>query len=496
MKTPRIDRILLGVAACLLSVPLAAFAYMGTLSRAVTDDFCMPIVMDRWGIFGSIGWWYSNWSGRWAHFLAVNFAEAAGRWTIRATTGILVVALAAAAGWAAGEAARVAKIFHPGSAGFVVGGLGVLTAVAGAQDRFLSLYWRPAAIAYFLPIALLAVCLGLVARAIGAEESEPAGWRRWKVPLLGALLAAVAGGFYEIQTLLQMGIFGAAAGLTVVPWSVLAQPRIRRLVWPMLGASIAALLILNAAPGNRVRSANYYNAGNIFPSMISTPHVAADPSDFLKSRPLLPAIGRSLRAGGDFLVDGIRAAPLLALAVFLVALVLGLASSTGRSRRIAWDLVLLAGTVVTTWLLIAACHLPSLYLEGQTRARLMIVPRFALAAGIGTAGYLVGRLCRPIEMRAAFATTGAAIILLASGAGWLSATQSALEPASVARAYARGADARNRFLAAAPDGTDVVVPLLPARLRMWVGEDLSSKPGDFMNGCAAEFYGLRSVTAR
>jgi uncharacterized protein DUF6056 len=447
------------VGSTLLALPLASHASIGWFSRFVVDDYCMATASHRYGLLGSVSWWYRNWSGRWAHFLAVNLTEAVGRWTVRIIPGLLIALWVAAMAWAFVQAGRRLGVKRP-AAGAILGAEALAVAtLAGAREVFLSIYWRPGVIAYLVPWILLSFAAGLVIRA-GADDG------RRRATIAPALLAFVAGGFYETQTAMQIAILGILALCSIRMFS----RRTRLALLAMLGASVAALAVLALAPGNDVRIGQL--SGFVGP--IETIRVAG-------------------RATGQFVAESFRVAP-FALAVASIAGV-GLGFVCVPRRRWA----ILAVPAATAGVIFAAM-LPSAYTGFVYPVqRVLIIPQVVLVGGLALAGFLVGGMLAASPIRVDGRRAAAAGLAVLALAFVPPSMQAILANGDVAKGYAASVETRDGTLKQlkASGVRDATVDILPTPQRAWVGGlDATWERTNQVNVCIADYYGFDSLTAR
>lgn len=428
---------------------------MGWFTRYVADDFCMTNAYHTHGLFGSVWFWYRNWSGRWAHFLAVNLAEAAGRWTVRIIPALLIAVLVAALAWVFVQVGRRLGAAHPVPGAIMAAEALAVALLAGVRQQFLSVYWRPGVIAYLVPWILLALASGVVVRS-----GAPGDRRRL---IAAASLAFVAGSFTETQTTVQIAALGLAS-----LWSIrAARPATRNTLIAMCAASVAALLVLATAPGNG-------------PRLTKLPG------------PLGPVetLAASGRMTGAFLAESFGIVPWRLVLAALTGAALG---AMVAPRRLRGPLMLTpAGTLAVVY----AAMVPSAYTGVVApTARLFIIPEAALVAGLFLTGVLAGNLAAGgrAGVIASVAVAAVALAVVPSLVGPI------VEERRVASEYARAADARDDLLKGLRAGgvRQARIDILPAYQRRWVGGlDPMPQPQQEINSCFAAYYGFETLVAR
>ena len=57
---------------------LAIYAYLGTFTRYMADDYCTAGTIKNHGFWGAQTYWWQNWSGRYSFTFVVSFVELMG----------------------------------------------------------------------------------------------------------------------------------------------------------------------------------------------------------------------------------------------------------------------------------------------------------------------------------------------------------------------------------------------------------------------------------
>lgn len=193
----------------LLFATLLLYAVLGLTATFAADDYCQAAIARQYGLFGSVGYTYATWSGRFSQtFLS------GGLYLVFDRAAPLVGAVLCISTLAAVTALRW------GRAGLV---LSVTFVAALGENIWQGLYWLPGGMTYLVPLVLMAV----------VRKNRTTEF---------ALAFAISG-------------FNESAGLVVILAGVLYR---RPLI--LLGALVGTLLVL-AAPGNAVRAAFFERQG-------------------------------------------------------------------------------------------------------------------------------------------------------------------------------------------------------------------------------------------
>jgi hypothetical protein len=459
------------LAALLLGAPLLAHAYVGLFTRYMADDYCTAAMLRQAGLLGMQRALYVGWSGRFSFTLAAGLVETLGAGVVPYLPAVMLAAWLAALVWAASQ--------------FGLGGTGALLLAelilfvtlddntGGVHE---ALYWQTGSLTYALPLVLLTLIAGGLAR-LYARGAGRAGRR--SLALYGAA-AFCAGGFSE--TYVSMQTAALCAALAVCAWrrrrgDEAARAVARALCAALLG-SLLALAAVSAAPGNAARRASL---GGSLKAAPSAPHAA-----------LLSSFGAA--AAFVFEEHNYRGTAHLRLVALLLPLLaaFGASSGTGGGGRT----FLLWAIPAAAFAAVAACYAPAFYvMSREPPPRALLVPQFVLASALAAWGYALGGALRrayepPARVRVLAAALAAALLLAAAAR----AASLTLGQAGKARALAAVWDRQDAEMRAA-------VARGERRLTVHVlynlgGTDLmTADPKWYVNLCVADYYGAESVRA-
>jgi hypothetical protein len=263
------------------------------------------------------------------------------------------------------------------------------------------------------------------------------------------------------------------------------------LIAGIIGSVLAAVALLSA-PGNAARVAA---------SAVQTK--VPPPRDWLVF------LSTSWRFGFDCVLEALRhSRPTSAAVVFLPAFVAFCfhRHNAAEEAGLAKWLVLLPMIAI---LLVICCFVPSAYVAAYVRSaytpqdRLVVVPEFAFFCCAGIWGYLAGlalrRVCQPNQ-------TGVQSICVALAAGLLivpiNMTRRTLALTPILRQYAVAQEEMHRrILESNPNDHAKIVVRAPPSTGFVEGRPvflglpiLTADPTDWVNQCAADYYGLDSIS--
>ncbi len=371
MSNARLSSIFEPVISFVLALPVLFFAYVGTFSRYMADDFCIVNESAHMSILSETLLWYNTWGGRLSQPVALLSALRLGQ-TFPAISPVLLIAgWLIALAWALFELARWLKLERPLAQGLVFALLLLYATLAGTPQLGQSLYWLSAAYAYTAPLPLIAVLLALTFRAARTDQT-----RAW-IAILAALIAFVVGSFAEpVVTLELMALLLLFAAFRAFARQARAAQVL--LAAQIVGALIALVLML-ASPGNAIREVKFEASPSVIHTLIMS------------------------------LVDGLGYlflfAPRLAPGALIGAVGLAALAAFVRPSRLSGFAIPRLLLILLLWLvahaaLSAAFMAPGVHAtNAPPPARSLIVIQFSAAILYAGVGYLLGLILRQLLSR-------------------------------------------------------------------------------------------------
>ena len=465
------------VPSMVLLISLVWFAYLGTLSRYMADDYCYAAGLRALGFAGNQVDFYLHWSGRSGAFFFANLTSLPGSWVARIVPTLLVLCLLVSLTYLySGLVRRVA----PSVGVWPSLGLAATTGymlLEGVPNLFQSLYWLDGSLFHTLPLIGLSLSAGATARVSDVRRSPPT---RWLETIGLGMIAFLVGAFNEILTV------GMVFGLTLL----LAGDRLlgetaghgsRR--WPsiaMLVGSALALAAMVLAPGNQFRRAEY-----------------PPPPD------LLFVATTSIRDAGHFAKDVFRSDGLALVGVLLVSACIGLLVSRSVEQSLLSArklLVVLFGVVLLVGVYLAVLMSPVEYATlSYPSHRALTTMQFLLSVGTVIVGTLLGvmlarwssRGWKPWGSSGLLVGTAIALAVGMTAASLLGSRELSVDM----REFAGSWDRRDALIRASV--ADGVKSMSVASLSsMGTLEELKYDPNDWFNVCVARYCGLDSVYAK
>jgi hypothetical protein len=367
MKTrASLFRLFLSIVIIVLLLPVLAHFVLGSYNRALADDFCFTA--DAWlrGLWGTLDWYYNNWTGTYSSTFFQSSIGVMQVW--RYMPLILVGLFSAACWWAAWQFAVTFRLAYRRYTAAALGFLLAFGAISGTANVFQSFYWTSGGVTYTSPMIVLIFHAGLLLAFL--RQDAPARW--WQYVVM-AVLPLFSGGFAPLYAVFQVAAFGVTLALA---WRCAPQERRTRALrllavgWVF---ALIALLILLAAPGNVTRQAAF--------------------DDLL---PLPQAILQTLTGTLSYIPTAlVYLSPWSLIVPFFLAGLIAFSSHPltaseryqANRRSLRW--LGLAGLV--GYILMAAAFFTALYSIGQLPpARAYIIPQAALVLLAMAWGYIMG----------------------------------------------------------------------------------------------------------
>lgn len=460
-----------GSAAMILTIGM--FAYLGTFTRYLADDYCDTVLTTGGSVLSSLFDRYMTVSDRFSNLLFAGLTEIILPHQIQIVPVVMIVLWTLALMWLVREVRWMTGFRGSWLSDIFLGTMLAFFPVFEAPNRFQTIYWRSAMATHFAPLVYLiafSALLLLFIRRVGTRR--PPIW-------LGALCLLIAffgGGFSEPpDAMLIVACLIALATTWFWGQGRHRTPTLFLLSWVLSGA-ILALLVMGLSPANSFR--------------LRTP-----PPDL----PVL--IYRTILSTVQFILDSLRTLPLpnifsLGMPFLLFYGLYAVRSSSPSPNRRLLGILLLAVPFVM-YVMIAASFAPSIYGQSYPVERARFAGRLMMTTAFIIEGVIAGVLFaqwsripgRSITVQLAF------VFLVLSAfypvrAGWTVLQKDIPDYGQWTSSW----DARQDriFEQKAQGKQDLVVPQLPGIEYI---KELDSNPNFWVNRCAATFYGVNSISA-
>jgi hypothetical protein len=468
-----VARAALLAAIAFVALPIAAYAYTGYFTRYWADDYCIAAHLDRVGFVGSMEYWFNNWTGRFGSQFSSVFITYLGPGAVRFYAPLLIAVWSGALIWACYEAGRLILRRRLLAASAFVAGVILFSYLALIPNRNDGLYWVSGGTNYTVPLVIFTFNAGLLARTLAAREPN-----LMLACVVALALGFLAGGFAEAFIVWQLALLVVGALLTRQLATGLVQERLSSLLGSALLGAMIATTIVYLAPGNDARMRAMGNQISLVDAGVRSTEAAVRLIPEILFR---PEILLAVAAGA-------------VIAAVMVARGLHPSLDASRAAR------RLALAAAVAFVLVVATFGPTYYYLGDGPSGRGVVPAvFTLILFALYTGYLLGRvlgarigaaLMRP-ERAPPVTTAGALLVFLALAVITLRPAAAEAGRFGELSAYAAGWDERHRHIEEVAGDAALSVAYLPHRS----GLELRPNADAWMNGCAAFYYGVPSITA-
>jgi hypothetical protein len=447
------------------TIALTMYAYLGSFSRFISDDYCSYYLADRLGILRFVWYWYITFGGR--------FAAIATDWliTLVGPDGVHLVPPLLLLTWLGISALAVSQLilnkFSTRDIPIISLSLAALALSVGlliSPSVPQSLYWWNGMRTYSVPLVLLNF---YIAQYYWSMRNLRSGYRLLIGCITSFFTLFLVGGFNETLTpVLFCALVLIIMTVLVTKIMRVSDPDFLLLACGFLGVSVA-LLILVTAPGGANRQTYFHHASGIME--------------------MLSIAGKGYVDFWDHIIHSPQILSGLVGAV-LAAAWLGMQSNYHpeivKSKRISALVAFLSATALSF-----VAFIPSAYaLADVAPGRAQIVGAFALTFGILLSAFEIGELLSGPK-----ATFNKLVFLLTAALIWFSAGTNTLSLYSSRGSYidyARTWDRINSQIIRAKENGDTSITI--PRMNNWAGlEEPNDNPKYWVTLCFTKYYGIQ-----
>lgn len=458
-----------------VALPLIVYAYLGTFSRYRADDYCETSrLLSSNNFLQASVIRYLEWTGRYSTLLFVQVSEWFGKSGMVYMVAFVLLIWLIGLTWMMSEIGEASGLRWSGWLSFVLAALVIFFSLYRMPNLYQILFWRSGLVSYLAPLVLLAYLAAFILYQLRLPFSRSR--LMWSSFLVFSGVF-ITGGASETIDALQISILLLSL-LAIYLWKRNIRKEALLLLGTGLVGAILSMLIMSLSPGNLVRM----RASTIpMPDWFS-----------LGIETLTYAI--------QFILDTFKVSPLPAILSFFIPFLLFydlrnrfLQASPQLATKLRWLVFLIPLGVLMA---IAVSFAPSAYAQSYPSARVRFPALFLLTLMLiaegGLSGYLLSQVKSP-SSSIRFRGLVFGILMLT----FLYPVRAAVKHYSQVpeyRARAAAWDARDEYIrqAVAEGATDLVVVQLDT-----IGgvQEYKDRETFWVNRCAAEFYGLRSLRA-
>lgn len=452
---------------------MAVYAYLGSFSRYIADDYCEAVrvttvspvqaVIDRYsdGSFRS--------ANRYSNILFVGFSEMLGQNSIPITMVLMVILWTMGLSWLVHETRKFAGMEWARLMDVFLGGMLAFMSFLLAPNLFQTVYWRSSMMTHFAPLVFGSLFFAFLIR----QARRP----------LDAPISIFTYGFIFAASFLLAG-FSEPPAATLVTFFALF---------------LFAIWKWNGSPArNRMLAVTGAAFAGVFTGLLTlmfSPAVTNVTRE--KSPDVLLILFNSFKYAFEFIRDSFLSLPLPLLFSFLIPFLLiwSLKRSGNitfsESRRLPlWMLIL----PLLIWLLIAAGFSPSVFGQGFPVERMRFLARTLLIVMLMLEGIWLGLVLPEFKFNRTIGTWVPLLLFAMISIVYPLRTALGLLNNSILEYRERAElwDLRDAYIHRhiAQGETELFVPGFDG---VYGVKELDSNPAHWINACAANFYHVSSI---
>ncbi len=459
---------------------LALYAYLGTFTRYMADDYFTASVLNKEGFWSAQVYWWQTWSGRYSFTFVISFIELFGLGIVPILPTLIIMLWLFSITWLCLPFLKDLKSPNFASASIFVASVALWLTYRSFDDYPQIVFWQTGILTYPISPILFSIGVGIaVRRTLTATRMNGLEFCFW------FLFAFLAGGFSETGVIMQIALLAFLLIFLSIGKKE-HKSRFSSILWSTLCGSILSLLVISLSPGNLVRSGSYQNIPAVSASILGSLMEA------------LVFIPRSLNKHTTLFVFGFLAG------VFLVFFCLPGAIQINKFLLVKH----LAASLLFTSIGIWAGIMPVYLLRGGLPPeRVLLFSKFLTAClvvywGVLTALFLRSKLPKATHAFQAWASLSLLVFLIAWGV--IPSVVSQLQLIPSLEEYAVLWDKRHAslILASQNDAQIVVTKdfmkveaLRKLRTKLWLTGDFETSSDYWINIGAARYYDVDQIVA-
>jgi len=459
-------------------IVLSIYAYGGYFSRPLADDYCESVwLFTTSNLFEATWGAYNSWLNSYSILFFVQLTDLGGIWGFKLMSGVTIVFWVAMSVWLFSEIMQTIELRVDQTISFWLFALAVFVSLYQTPALYQILYWRTAMLPYTLPLAFFAGIAAFILWYTRQPYDQTRSVRmRW---LVSALIIFVTG-LGETTSALLVGLLFLATIMTWLTRSKHGRRDVLIILALALFFAVVCLLAIAFAPGTSARLDRISNPALYNPFELGLAVIIYT---------------------AQFLLDTLKVAPLTILVGSLISFgvsYIRLSNQDSYLTRLSssqlWLVILIA--LLLMFVAIGFSFAPSAFVRSYPVARARFASHFVMNVTLilesGLLGILASRIRVPLN---ATLFRGSMLIMLVVLSLYpLYVSNKLRAPLVEYQTFAAAWDERDAYIRdeAARGVTDVVIQKFGPM--GGVGE-IKDDPTNWINKCAAQYYGLESIAA-
>ena len=466
-------------------VSLIIFAYIGTFTRYISDDYYAAASLQEYGYWGAQAYWWKIWTGRYSFIALILFVDILGLRVYPILAGLSLLFWILSLSWAAyqllSQVSFPRKMLVSVSLGSMITWMSLRSLVQYPEVVF----WKTGICNYAISPILFSFFFGLLRYRLRKASSI----RTWEM-IAAMLLSFISGGLSETGVAVQIILLGGGFYFLVFKEKQSQKNALLLLSSALLG-SILSLVVMSLSPGNLARAGDLDNVFQI-PDLVSRFY-----SSFSQALSFIPKwfIERTTLAG---------LAMLFGMILYLVY------STAHRTITVRQTLQTFFEFSIFAFLGVWAALAPSYLARGYAPPeRAILIPYFLITCLVILWGWLTASLLNMFFRKAhtiVLQVILIGLVYIALVFGPIATISANLDLIPVLRTYSNLWDERHQFIkdAVKQGETSVVVTNLQKhkdlsdldKSSLWIVGELEEDPDYWINQGAAWYYGLEELSTK
>ncbi|HKZ44669.1 MAG TPA: DUF6056 family protein [Anaerolineales bacterium] len=231
-------------------MPLVFYAYLGIFSRHQADDYCYAWNATSRSLIDSQTTWYRTDSSRYAATFIITLTELVGQRSISVLPSLTIFLWLLGTWFLFNKIQRLLNLDLPPIAVFLLGEIWIFFTLLLAPNRYQVLYWRAGLIIYLVPIVVLTWLVFLLLSMLSGSNEK-------RIPVFAGLLLLILfffnGGFSETIAAVLVGMLSLSLLFVLLFVKGNNRKRFLTLVGFALLGALLSLAVLFFSPATRMR---------------------------------------------------------------------------------------------------------------------------------------------------------------------------------------------------------------------------------------------------
>ncbi|PKO13990.1 MAG: hypothetical protein CVU39_16555 [Chloroflexi bacterium HGW-Chloroflexi-10] len=477
----------LSSAALLITISAIAFAFfaiiqVGFYARYLADDYCTAGIYRTVGFWGAQEFWYTQWTGRFAFTFMITLIETSGLEIVPYLPAILLTLWIITTWMAANQYFKRQMIQSQRGVILLLTLLFLFLVLFSLPNIAQDLYWQTGSFTYLLPIIFWMILTALLWRFSSFYKTlkNP---KKFVVSFLVVFVAWFSSGFSEVSGVMQAAALGLVFFWRILTLKQKTSQNNYQLVTLAFIATLVGLAFMVLAPGNVIRQSAFFPNPGLWELISSTTLYSA-----------------------KFTAKWFGAQSILIWPICMISLTAGLLHQNSESKS---NKISTASHPVPFWLyssfalllIIFVSFIPSSWsIKREPPNRILILQISFLSAYLILAAYRGGMFLRQaftIRLDKAKPLTILFLIfcLYFSFYAILFQARETRAPLGAAQNFAQKWDQRHAIILSQLPSTEKILHIEMIGYNIMGLEHIQHDPNNFINVCAARYYGVDQVIA-